>query len=163
MRFINTCHCKTSDKKSNISPGQYHLICFFFTCLSLFLLSVLNPSSKYANSQNHQVKKYYADKTSNIDISHCVVEILLFIVHIRFTKISEKNYTAITAWKVSKYGVISGPYFPVFGLNTYSVNLNIRSEYRKLQTRNNSIFGHISRSVWWCYKYALFSKNNCFQ
>ena len=29
-----------------------------------------------------------------------------------------------TAWKVSKYGVISGPYFPVFGLNTmiYGVN-----------------------------------------
>ena len=24
----------------------------------------------------------------------------------------------VTAWKVSKYGVISGPYFPVFGLNT---------------------------------------------
>ena len=24
----------------------------------------------------------------------------------------------LTAWKVSKYGVISGPYFPVFGLNT---------------------------------------------
>ena len=24
----------------------------------------------------------------------------------------------IIAWKVSKYGVISGPYFPVFGLNT---------------------------------------------
>ena len=23
-----------------------------------------------------------------------------------------------TAWKVSKYGVISDPYFPVFGLNT---------------------------------------------
>ena len=23
-----------------------------------------------------------------------------------------------TAWKVSKYGVFSGPYFPVFGLNT---------------------------------------------
>ena len=23
-----------------------------------------------------------------------------------------------TAWKVSKYGVISGPYFPVIGLNT---------------------------------------------
>ena len=24
----------------------------------------------------------------------------------------------VTACKVSKYGVISGPYFPVFGLNT---------------------------------------------
>ena len=23
-----------------------------------------------------------------------------------------------TKWKVSKYGVISGPYFPAFGLNT---------------------------------------------
>ena len=23
-----------------------------------------------------------------------------------------------TAWKVSKYGVFSGPYFPAFGLNT---------------------------------------------
>ena len=26
--------------------------------------------------------------------------------------------TIFTAWKVSKYGVISGPYFPAFGLNT---------------------------------------------
>ena len=49
---------------------------------------------------------------------------------------------------MSKYGVISGPYFPVFGLNTefYSVNLRIQSEYRKIQTRNNSVFGHFSRS-----------------
>ena len=54
----------------------------------------------------------------------------------------------ITAWKVSKYGVISGPYFPVFGLNTqiYEVNLIIQSKYRKIRTRNNSAFGHISRS-----------------
>ena len=26
-------------------------------------------------------------------------------------------FSACTAWKVSKYGVISGPYFTVFGLN----------------------------------------------
>ena len=25
----------------------------------------------------------------------------------------------LTAWKVPKYGVISSPYFPVFGLNTW--------------------------------------------
>ena len=37
------------------------------------------------------------------------------------------------AWKVSKYGVISGPYFPVFGLN-------IQSECRKIRTRNNSVY-----------------------
>ena len=37
------------------------------------------------------------------------------------TKILKTN----TAWKVSKYGVFSGPYFLVFGLNTeiYGVNL----------------------------------------
>ena len=35
----------------------------------------------------------------------------------------------ITAWKVSKYGVISGPYFPLHGLNTeiYELNLRIQS------------------------------------
>ena len=31
---------------------------------------------------------------------------------------SKCNIYGITAWKVSKYGVLSGPYFPVFGLNT---------------------------------------------
>ena len=56
---------------------------------------------------------------------------------------------AHTAWKVSKYGVFSVPYFPVFGLNTeiYFVNLRIQSEYRKIRTRSNFVFGHFSRSV----------------
>ena len=50
---------------------------------------------------------------------------------------------------MSKYGVFSGPYFPVFGLYTeiYSVNLRIHSKYRKIRTRKNSVFGHFSRSV----------------
>ena len=54
-----------------------------------------------------------------------------------------------TAWKVSKYGIFSGPYVPVFGLNTkiYSVNLRIQSEYSKIQTRKNSVLGHFSSSV----------------
>ena len=54
-----------------------------------------------------------------------------------------------TVWKVSKYGVYSGPYFPVFGLNTeiYRVNLLIQSEYRKIRTRKNSAFGHFSHSA----------------
>ena len=54
-----------------------------------------------------------------------------------------------TAWKVSKYGVISGPYLPVIRLNTeiYFVNLRIQSVYRKIGTRNDSIFRHFSRSA----------------
>ena len=54
----------------------------------------------------------------------------------------------ISSRKVSKPGVFSGPYFPVFGGNTeiYRVNLYIQSEYRKLRTRKNSGFGHFSRT-----------------
>ena len=52
---------------------------------------------------------------------------------------------------MSKYGVISHPYFPAFGLNTerYEVFLRIQSECGKIGTRNNSVFGHFSRSG--CY------------
>ena len=31
---------------------------------------------------------------------------------------TSKSTIVFTAWEVSKYGVISGPYFPVLGLNT---------------------------------------------
>ena len=57
---------------------------------------------------------------------------------------------SVTARKASKHGVFSGPYFRIFGLNAevYSVNLCIQSEYKKIRTRKNSVFGHFSRSVW---------------
>ena len=57
--------------------------------------------------------------------------------------------TTYTAWKVSKYGVFSGPHFPAFGLNTerYEVSLRIQSECGKIRTRKYSVFGHISHSV----------------
>ena len=65
--------------------------------------------------------------------------IVFFFLILRFS---------FTAWKVSKYWVISGPCFSVFELNTeiYGVNLRIQSKYRKMRTRNNSVFGHFSRS-----------------
>ena len=51
---------------------------------------------------------------------------------------------------MSKYEVFSGPYFPAFGLNTekYEVSLRIQSKCGKIQTRNNSVFGHFSRSLY---------------
>ena len=49
------------------------------------------------------------------------------------------------AWKVSKYGDFSGPYFPVFGLNK-EIYFRIQSEYRKIRTRKNSVLGHFSCS-----------------
>ena len=57
-----------------------------------------------------------------------------------------------TAWKVSKYGVFSGPYFSTLGLNTERER---DVEYLSVFTRNtgkygpanNFAFGHYSRSV----------------
>ena len=45
-----------------------------------------------------------------------------------------------TARKMSKYEVFSGPYFPLFRLNTeiYRVKLRIQSKYGKIQARKNS-------------------------
>ena len=43
----------------------------------------------------------------------------------------EQWLEGFTASKLSKYGVISGSYFPAFGLNT----------------DQNSVFGHFSRSI----------------
>ena len=67
------------------------------------------------------------------------------------TKVYHIICITITAWKVSKYRVICGPYFPAFGLglNTerYEVSLRIQSECGKMRTRNYFVFGHISRSV----------------
>ena len=41
--------------------------------------------------------------------------------------------------KSVQFRVFSGPYF--------SVNLRIQSEYRKIRTRKNTMFGHLTRSV----------------
>ena len=40
----------------------------------------------------------------------------------------------INAWKVSKYGVFSGSYFPVFGLNTEIYGVNLRHFSRSVFT-----------------------------
>ena len=59
-----------------------------------------------------------------------------------------------TAWKVSKYGVFSGLYFPLFGLNSdiYTVNVRIQLEYKKIRTRKISEFGKFSRIVRKCLR-----------
>ena len=56
-------------------------------------------------------------------------------------------------WDISlrhlRHWVISGPYFPAFGLNTkrYFVSLGIQSKCGKIRTRNNPVFGRFSRSA----------------
>ena len=55
------------------------------------------------------------------------------------------NVAAFTSWKVSKYGVISGLYFPVFGLNT--------GKYGPENTLYLDIFHAVSyKFSWWLFK-----------
>ena len=58
--------------------------------------------------------------------------------------------TAIsTGWKVSKYGVISGPYFPVFGLNKerYGVTQYLDNFHAVFGARSKPYFGQIQLKV----------------
>ena len=65
-----------------------------------------------------------------MEISHllefwCKIQYYNFLLYILWFNFGfqESLHEKCTAWKVSKYGVVSGPYFPAFGLNTerYSV------------------------------------------
>ena len=72
------------------------------------------------------------------------------------------NLIFFTAWKVFKYGIFSGLYFPVFGLNReiYSIYLRIQSKYRKTRTRKNSLFGYFFRSDCVSVYFKKFSRNS---
>ena len=63
---------------------------------------------------------------------------------------------------MSEYGVFSGPYFPVFVLNTeiYGVNLRIHSKYGKIRTRKHSTLRPFLCSACKLYnnKYMIVSK-----
>ena len=54
----------------------------------------------------------------------------------------KKGFKFFTAWKVFKYEVFSGPYFPAFRLriSPYSVRMQENTDQK------NSVFGHFSRS-----------------
>ena len=68
-----------------------------------------------------------------------------FEIHPRYSTVSfsrKWNWTNLssTAWKVSKYGDLSGPYFPAFALNTemyseipYSVRMRENADQKKLR------------------------------
>ena len=55
-----------------------------------------------------------------------------------------------------KYGPEITPYLDTF----HTVNLRIQSEYRKIRTRNNSVFGHFSRSDSFFHRTILTMQNH---
>ena len=88
--------------------------------------------SKNATDVTHKLRIYDNEMKTTKSVMLLGVEIDYQI------KFNEHIFT--TVGKLSKCGVFSGPYFPVFGLNTeiFGVNLRIQSEYRKIWTRKNT-------------------------
>ena len=119
---------------------QFWLIDTIHQYLSIPRSSIFTMFSLFWNNKRSNSQHFNCDTSVQLPVSSFLV-------------LRKKYYQRGTAWKVSKYGVISGPYFPVFGLNTeiYEANLCIQSEYRKIRTRNNNGFGHFSRSGNWIF------------
>ena len=55
-----------------------------------------------------------------------------------FCRDFESVRTKCTAWKVSKYGLFSDPYFPVFNLNTE--NYRVNTDKKKIRTSKRGLF-----------------------
>ena len=89
-----------------------------------------------------EVCKQMKTQVQNYGIKFCLRVLFYFCLS------KTKGYWESKRSKMSKYGVISGLYFPVFGMNReiYGVNLRIQYEYRKIRTRKNSVFEQFSRS-----------------
>ena len=70
-------------------------------------------------------------------------------VQVWFVVLSKES----TVWKAPKYGVISGPYFPVFGLN--------KGKYRPEVTRYLHTFHVVITSCYVSEKFQKGKKYNC--
>ena len=109
---------------------------FFHDCLKVFLsnLSSLTTQGSLKNDEFFVEKKKTKQKKLYINTA----------LPSTGTSLISNLYHCVKS--VQKYRVISGPYFPIFGLNAeiFHANLCIQSEYRKIRTRNNSVFGHFS-------------------
>ena len=112
---------------------------FFHDCLKVFLsnLSSLTTHGSLKNDEFFVEKKKTKQKELYINTA----------LPSTGTSLISNLYHCVKS--VQKYRVISGPYFPIFGLNAeiFHANLCIQSEYRKIRTRNNSVFGHFSHCV----------------
>ena len=112
-----------------------------FGILTTFGSKMVSVRKSIKNDFNWRVN---ISQTATVKTSKFWAIICLEFVHDLRTEVHKKcpNFSTLrmstldlihSVWKVSKYGVNSGPYFPVFRLNTeiYRVNLRIQSETGK--------------------------------
>ena len=101
--------------------GQYTnwpviVFCTFESFLWTGVISVLFNSDGYEEVLIQQLR-FEKMKSQNI----ILFGISVFSVALLMFRLFSSLRIFSTAWKVSKYGVFSDPYFPAFGLNTESI------------------------------------------
>ena len=113
-------------------------------------------------TEKHLCQSLFFNKVAGLSLQLYLKETLAQVFSYEFCEVTKNNFF----WKwlssmqrriqnshsmksVQNTEFFSGPYFHEFRLNTeiYYVNLCIWSEYGKLRTRKNSLFGHSSYSA----------------
>ena len=127
---------------------HWPVCCWFIYCYSFWHCTVLRwPYVMFHYLMLHVLMLHYFG-IALIDVALLIVECSL---HSCCTSCSCNSccFTICPAWELSKYRVISGPYFPAFGLHTerYEVYLRLQSKWGKMRIRNNSVFGHFLQNV----------------
>ena len=119
--------------------GQYTnwpviVFCTFESFLWTGVISVLFNSDGYEEALIQQLR-FEKMKSQNI----ILFGISVFSVALLMFRLFSSLRIFSTAWKVSKYGVFSDPYFPAFGLNLgrYGVSLHIQHQCGKIRTTKN--------------------------
>ena len=94
----------------------------------------------------------FIERKSLREKCHCVVRIFPHSDWIRrdteYLFVFSPNIWSVFSRIRTEYEEMWSISFPAFGLNTerYGVSLRIQSEYGKIRTRKNSVFGYFSRS-----------------
>ena len=111
---------------------------FILLCWELFLTNV------YSNFWKFFFSKLLVDLSPQKFQPLCFLKSMVCF----YGKLCTLEFPSDHCAESVKYGVISGPYFSAFGLNTerYEGSLRVQSKCRKIRTRSNSLFAHISRS-----------------
>ena len=115
-----------------------------------------HPWVSIRQKENKRRMKHIGDKRFHVNVSGSQKNInwILLLNHV----IRVKNH-CVKSVQVKRF---SGPYFPVFGLNTkiYPVNLGIQSKYGKIRTRKSSVFGHFYHIEYFRIRHYLLKVNN---
>ena len=121
----NLLYKKKKNKKKQTSLG-HHFVLMFLHSVPIFRCSNDGYESWRLNAMYWYFLKYPLKDRGVCRTLSDNCDRTFFTVYKTDLQQRRSVFQITTAWKVSKYVVISGPYFPVFGLNTSPYSIRIQ-------------------------------------